>query len=124
MQLVDPKLLCPICEVVKTTRARHCKVCNRCIDRNDHHCPWINNCVGAGNHKRFMAFITLLMITLIYNFYFGISTFLWILKQKSLAKHFLLYSVFSDGIQLDRTLLLAASLTITISTGMFILFAG
>ena len=79
MQLVDPKQLCPICEVVKTNRSRHCKVCNRCIDRMDHHCPWINNCVGVGNHKRFMSFLFFLMITLIYNFLFSLDAFLWVL---------------------------------------------
>ena len=28
MQLVDPTKLCPVCEVIKTNRARHCKTCN------------------------------------------------------------------------------------------------
>lgn len=35
--------VCPECEILITCKIRHCKICNRCVDRYDHHCPWINN---------------------------------------------------------------------------------
>lgn len=57
MQTFDPVLLCPDCEVIRTTRSRHCSICNRCVERFDHHCPWVNNCVGMGNHAYFMTFL-------------------------------------------------------------------
>jgi hypothetical protein len=57
MQTFDPVLLCPDCEVIRTTRSRHCSICNRCVERFDHHCPWVNNCVGIKNHHYFMLFL-------------------------------------------------------------------
>lgn len=59
----DPNQLCPECEVIRTSRSRHCNICNRCVNRFDHHCPWINNCVGAGNHGWFYLYI---LSTLLY----------------------------------------------------------
>jgi palmitoyltransferase len=41
--------LCPKCCVHRTSRARHCQCCNRCVEKFDHHCPWLNNCIGARN---------------------------------------------------------------------------
>lgn len=57
MQNFDPVMLCPDCEVIRTTRSRHCSICNRCVERFDHHCPWVNNCVGTKNHHWFMLFL-------------------------------------------------------------------
>ena len=57
MEAFDPVLLCPDCEVIRTTRSRHCSICNRCVERFDHHCPWVNNCVGLKNHHYFMLFL-------------------------------------------------------------------
>lgn len=59
----DPNSLCPECEVIRTSRSRHCNICNKCVNRFDHHCPWINNCVGAGNHGWFYLYI---LSTLLY----------------------------------------------------------
>jgi len=47
LELFEPNCLCPECEVIRTSRSRHCNVCKKCVDRFDHHCPWINNCVGV-----------------------------------------------------------------------------
>lgn len=58
-------LLCPDCEVIRTSRSRHCSTCGHCVERFDHHCPWINNCVGIGNHHYFMAFLISVIIMLI-----------------------------------------------------------
>lgn len=68
MQAFDPVLLCPDCEVIRTTRSRHCSICNKCVERFDHHCPWVNNCVGINNHHYFMMFlvsITVMMAVVI-----------------------------------------------------------
>ena len=67
---LDPTMLCPECEVIRTPRSRHCSICNRCVERFDHHCPWINNCVGVKNHSWFMLFLffteTALIGTIVY----------------------------------------------------------
>lgn len=63
LECFDPNALCPECEVIRTSRSRHCNICNRCVNRFDHHCPWINNCVGGGNHGWFYLYI---LSTLLY----------------------------------------------------------
>lgn len=58
------RLLCPICEVVRSERSRHCPICNRCVNRFDHHCPWINNCVGNSNHCIFVGYLASSLLNL------------------------------------------------------------
>jgi len=57
LEAVECTQLCSDCLTIRTTRSKHCSVCNRCVERFDHHCPWINNCVGAKNHKYFIIFV-------------------------------------------------------------------
>mmetsp|Transcript_28479 Transcript_28479/g.43062 ORF Transcript_28479/g.43062 Transcript_28479/m.43062 type:complete len:215 (-) Transcript_28479:598-1242(-) len=57
LQVFDSSSLCPECQVIRTSRSRHCIICHQCIDRYDHHCPWINNCVGVRNHNVFLLYI-------------------------------------------------------------------
>lgn len=61
----DPVLLCPDCEIIRTSRSRHCSICNKCVERFDHHCPWINNCVGTRNHGNFMCFLMSVPVLLV-----------------------------------------------------------
>ena len=65
LEKFDPTLLCPYCEVIRTSRSRHCSICNQCVERFDHHCPWVNNCVGSKNHFAFLSFLLLCSISLI-----------------------------------------------------------
>lgn len=64
LELFDPVLLCPDCEIIRTNRSRHCSICNKCVERFDHHCPWVNNCVGINNHHYFMMFLLSVTTTL------------------------------------------------------------
>ena len=57
VEVFDSTQLCADCETVRTSRSRHCYVCNKCVERYDHHCPWINNCVGLNNHNSFYLFV-------------------------------------------------------------------
>jgi len=65
LEKLHPGEMCPDCEVLRTSRSKHCATCNRCVERFDHHCPWINNCVGVYNHNPYMVFISSLLIVLI-----------------------------------------------------------
>lgn len=41
--------LCHSCKCFRPLRAKHCRICNRCVSYFDHHCPFIYNCVGLKN---------------------------------------------------------------------------
>jgi len=50
---------CPICQINRPLRSRHCRRCSRCVARFDHHCFWIGNCVGDRNHRTFFIYLVL-----------------------------------------------------------------
>ena len=43
-------------------RARHCRMCQKCISTYDHHCPWLGNCIGERNRKHFYLYLWLQQI--------------------------------------------------------------
>lgn len=48
--------LCHTCRAVRPLRAKHCRICDRCVAQFDHHCPYIYNCVGLRNRGWFLVF--------------------------------------------------------------------
>ena len=77
LQMVEQKIYineyCPYCRVKKTNKIKHCHVCKKCVKGFDHHCNWIDNCVGENNKIRFLVFVSITLINLIYNFCLGIT---------------------------------------------------
>ncbi|KAH7570042.1 hypothetical protein JRO89_XS05G0036100 [Xanthoceras sorbifolium] len=55
----DGMFYCSLCEVEWKTQvfkySKHCRVCDKCVDRFDHHCRWLNNCIGKKNYRQFFT---------------------------------------------------------------------
>ncbi|MFS8021066.1 putative protein S-acyltransferase [Helianthus anomalus] len=51
----DGIFFCSLCEVEAFKYSKHCRVCDKHVDRFDHHCGWLNNCVGKKNYKKFFT---------------------------------------------------------------------
>ena len=77
LQMVEKKIhideYCPYCRIKKTNKIKHCHICKKCIKGFDHHCNWIDNCVGENNKIRFVIFVSLTLLNLIFNFFVGLG---------------------------------------------------
>lgn len=66
VELGEKPKLCTTCHHRIPLRGRHCRSCNRCVAKMDHHCGWINRCVGQKNHKLFICFVILIVMSCIF----------------------------------------------------------
>jgi len=64
--------LCHTCRSVRPLRAKHCRICDRCVAQFDHHCPYIYNCVGLRNRGWFLVFTLSVAINCSITIFFAI----------------------------------------------------
>ena len=75
---------CKKCNFPKINRSKHCRICDKCIEKFDHHCIWINNCVGAKNMKYFFYFIFIHWILVTYASVLSLFFFYYEIPEKNL----------------------------------------
>ena len=57
---------CYTCEVFRPPRTVHCNLCDNCVRGFDHHCIWLGTCIGYRNYMDFLAYVTLLCLSLMH----------------------------------------------------------
>lgn len=60
---------CEFCQLLQPYRTKHCKKCEECVLKYDHHCFWIGSCVGEGNHFRFVCYLCVESVCLLWAAY-------------------------------------------------------
>ncbi|OMJ71578.1 hypothetical protein SteCoe_30171 [Stentor coeruleus] len=48
---------CMSCCLEQPVRAKHCKICKKCVHRYDHHCSWLGNCIGERNYFYYYVYL-------------------------------------------------------------------
>lgn len=83
-------------KIIKSTRSKHCDICNRCVEKFDHHCYYISNCVGKSNIRLFAVFLVCLVLYLI--FQNTIHTMISLAKIEYNKEYDFIYKIFGSSI--------------------------
>ncbi|XP_046576707.1 probable protein S-acyltransferase 23 isoform X1 [Haliotis rubra] len=108
--------LCHTCRTVKPVRAKHCRVCNRCVKEFDHHCPYIYNCVGYNNRGSFLVFVTLVAICGVLSMYLAYEILVlenWVMRKDYILGIFLLVVFEVIAINVSAFTVLHAGMNLT-----------
>lgn len=69
-----PLRWCRTCKIWRPPRAKHCSMCDHCVEEFDHHCPWVSNCIGRRNYRFFFLFVMSVTLLDVFVFVFSLWT--------------------------------------------------
>src|SRR5688572_10907372 len=52
-------------QVIPPPMSSHCRLCEKCYERVDHHCLYLYRCIAANNHRIFVFFNAVVLVSMI-----------------------------------------------------------
>eukprot|EP00611_Tribonema_gayanum_P004631 TRINITY_DN1382_c0_g1_i1.p1 TRINITY_DN1382_c0_g1~~TRINITY_DN1382_c0_g1_i1.p1 ORF type:complete len:567 (-),score=178.14 TRINITY_DN1382_c0_g1_i1:388-2088(-) len=106
--------LCYTCSLERPIRAKHCRVCRRCVRCFDHHCAFVRNCIGLRNYSYFYLYLVFFLAATVTHVTAG-ALWLWRLGFDWLVAvstvYTILYVVMGIGLVQYHTQLISRNLT-------------
>ncbi|XP_057313765.1 uncharacterized protein LOC130655081 [Hydractinia symbiolongicarpus] len=106
--------LCHTCRLVRPQRAKHCRVCGRCVNYMDHHCNFAYNCIGAKNRVYFILYLASSVIASYFAFFLAkqvLNEFGWTPLRVVFALLYIVFVPMMSFLLVTQLLMISINLT-------------